>query len=127
VLPYVAAKPIVVRHLIRVLDTSIRVVTKLPSPLNPGPKGLVHVLMAPGSEDQVTARPRIDIHNFAADEATLATLTTATHRGMASLPADEEEPQPVDTVRAIQLPADQYWSDTVLRTVAVYELDVRPA
>jgi hypothetical protein len=125
-LPFVNVKLLVVRHLKSILaPTSVR--TKLPIPLNLAELPLVQVYRAPGGESEHTAIPRIDLHNFAADEDAMWALTARSHAAMAQLARRSVEGQLIDWVNVVQDPADQPWSATVARSVAVYELGLRPA
>ena len=125
-LPFVNVKRIVVAHLKPIVaPASVR--TKLPIPLDGTNLPLVQVFRSPGSENQHTAYPRIDLHIFAASEDAVWTLAEKAHEGMARLSGRVIEGHRFDVVRVIQDPSDLPWSPTVERTISVYEIPVRPA
>lgn len=125
VLPFVNVHRLVVAHLKATLPTAYKVVADLPAPIEPA-LPLVRVLRSPGSEDEVTARPRVDLHCFAAGYDPMWELAGDVHNAMRALGGNVVGAQLIDTVRTIQDPTFLAWSDTVPRTVAVYELQLRP-
>lgn len=101
----------------------VRIVTKLPENLD----GLqvVRVTRSPGTNDQMTSLPRVDIESFAPDRAAMWILAGRVNDAMARLSGDRVAGTQVDTVNTVTDPVSAWWSPTVERAVAVYELNLR--
>jgi hypothetical protein len=130
VLPFVDVERLVARHMNggngqpRALPAPYRAVTDLPDPLEPR-LPLVRLIAGTSTrDDQVTAYPRIDVHCFAATRDAMWTLTAAAHTAMGML--TQVDGQDVDQVVTIQWPYFLAWSPTVPRSVASYEIQLRP-
>ncbi len=111
-----------------------KVVQKLPETLD----RVIRVTRSPGSNDSEAYLPRVDIECFAPDRTAMWILAGRANNALAELCGDLVELQvgtddapetlevQVDEVNTITDPVPGYWSPTVERSVAVYELDVRP-
>ena len=106
---------------------------KLPKDLH----GVIRVTRSPGSNDADTNLPRVDVECFAADRTGMWILAGRANNALAELSGDviaiavnpggdERLEVQVDEVNTVTDPVPGYWSPTVERSVAVYELDVRP-
>ena len=85
----------------------------------------VWVVRRPGASGYVTTTARMEIHCFAPSEDAGWTLAAAVHTGVAALAGNVSLGQLYDKVRSVADPVEQFWSPTVFRTVAVYDLDAR--
>ncbi len=108
-----------------IIAPTLDVRTKLPVPIQPE-LPLVQVLRSPGREDYVTTYPHVDIECFAADEGTLWDIVKITHDGIRDLGGHEVSGQLVDQTLTISDPSQVFWAADVQRSVAVYELQLRP-
>lgn len=113
----------------------VQVVQKLPSDT---PSNLIRVTRSPGSNDQEVALPRVDVECFAPDRASMWILAGRANNAIAELAGGQvveldagPDGSPVmaavqvDDVNTITDPVPGFWSPTVERSVAVYELNVR--
>ena len=130
VLPFVNVEKLVAIHLnggpgvTRALPAPYRAVTDLPDPLEPR-LPLVQLIAGTSTrDDQVSAYPRVDVHCFAATRDAMWALTEAMHAAMGKLTSVNG--QDVDQVRTIIWPYFLRWSPTVPRSVATYEIELRP-
>ncbi len=125
VLPFVDQERLVVRHA-KAFDSTLRVVTDLPTPLESG-LPLIQVIAAAGTADgQVTAYPRVDLYCFAATRSAVWSLTARSVELMRSLAAAEVDGQGIDAVNVMMRPYFLAWSPTVPRTIGTYEIQLRP-
>jgi hypothetical protein len=130
VLPFVNVEKLVVGHFMglygnpRALAAPYRAVTDLPDPLQPR-LPLVQVIAGTSTrDDQVSAYPRVDVHCFAATRDAMWTLTEAMQAAMDTLTSVNG--QDVDQVNTIIWPYFLAWSPTVPRSIATYEIELRP-
>jgi hypothetical protein len=105
------------------------------------PKGTgIRATRSPGENDGVTALPRVDVECFAPDRARMWILAGRANNALAELcgdvvtidvsdPDDADDHTTlevqVDDVNTITDPVPGFWSPTVERSVAIYELDIR--
>jgi hypothetical protein len=101
----------------------VRIVTKLPE--NIDGIEVVRVTRSPGTNDQMRSLPRVDLESFAPSRAAMWILAGRVNDAMARLSGDEVGGTQVDTVNTVTDPVPGWWSPTVERAVAVYELDLR--
>jgi hypothetical protein len=101
----------------------VRVVTKLPEDIEGAE--LVRVTRSPGTNSQMTSLPRVDLESFAPNRAAMWILAGRVNDAMARLSGDRVNGTQVDTVNTVTDPVSAWWSPTVERAVAVYELDLR--
>ncbi len=107
---------------------SHRVGTDKPSPLDSTTLPFIQVIASGGGAvNQVTAGPRVDIEVLATTRGMMWDLTDVVHNAMQALGGNVARGQLVDAVVNLQLPSFVAWSPTVPRSVAVYELQLRPA
>ena len=101
----------------------VRVVTKLPENLDG--LELIRVTRSPGSNSQMQSLPRTDVESFAPSRAAMWQLAGRANDAFARLSGHLVSGTQVDTVNTITDPVAAWWSPTVERAVAVYELDLR--
>ena len=129
VLPFVNVEKLVLGHLnghngIPGALKPYRAVTDLPDPLQPR-LPLVQVIAGTSTrDDQVSVYPRVDVHSFAATRDAMWTLTEAMQAAMGTLKSVNG--QDVDHVRTIIWPYFLAWAPTVPRSIATYEIELRP-
>lgn len=102
-----------------------KVVTALPADLTTS--SYVWVALPPGlGEDGDETYPRVDVHTFAPGGTGAAwPLTGRVHNAMRDLAGEIVLGQLVDQVRTVSSPFRQFYTETVDRTRASYELTLR--
>lgn len=104
------------------MASGVKVGTRVPAQLE-GIK-FIWVQRRPGLDDWVTSTPRLELHAFAPSEDEGWALAGVVHEAMRALDSQTVSGQPVYAVRCSSDPTEQFWSPTVFRTVASYELDL---
>jgi hypothetical protein len=129
-LPFVNIEKLVATHLNggtgvpKALPAPYRAVTDLPDPLEPR-LPLVRLIAGTSTrDDQVSVYPRVDVHCFAATRDAMWTLTEAMVAAMDKLTSVNG--QDVDYVRTVIYPYFLAWSPSVPRSIATYEIELRP-
>lgn len=104
------------------MPAGTKVGTRVPTQLE-GTR-FVWVQRRPGVDDWNVATARLELHGFAPNEDDGWTLAAQIHDAARALDGQTVAGQAVYAVRCASDPTEQFWSPTVFRTVAVYELDL---
>lgn len=132
---FVDVESLVAAWLAQQLGPDVRVVTKLPDDIEG--QELIRVTRSPGSNDAQRSLPRVDIEGFAPNRVRMWQLAGRANDALARLSGDlveypvgeggdmHLERTQVDHVNTVTDPVPGYWSPTVERSVAVYELEPR--
>lgn len=119
----------VVQFITTMYPARITLAGELPEPMtaDEARPGLIQVIQSPGTDDGITIAPLVDLHCFAGDHATMWDTTKDSVNAMRALGQQAGvNGQLIDTVVTRQTPGYLPWSREVPRTVAVYEIHLRP-
>lgn len=103
--------------------TGIRICTELPADID----GIdtIRVTRSPGSNTDMTSFPRIDVEAFSSTRAGMWVLIGRANDAIARIKGQTVNGIQCDCPRTITDPVAAWWSPTVQRAVAVYELELR--
>lgn len=102
---------------------TVRFCTELPADIEG--LELVRVTRSPGSNDETQQRPRVDVEAFAASRARMWVVIGLANDAVAKIKGQQVNGIQVDCPYTITDPVAAWWSPTVYRAVAVYEIPLR--
>lgn len=121
--PFVDIEGLVLDWLLANLPSSVRICAVLPADI----EGLdvIRVTRSPGGNDDTSQRPRVDVEAFSSTRAGMWTLIGLANNAIAQIMGQKVDGVQVDCPVTITDPVAAWWSPTVQRAVAVYEIELR--
>lgn len=101
----------------------LRVVTELPEDIEG--QELIRVTRSPGTNTDMESQPRVDVEGFSPTRAGMWVIIGRANDAIARIKGQSVIGIQVDCPYTITDPISAWWSPTVMRAVAVYQLDLR--
>lgn len=101
----------------------LRIVTELPADIEG--QTLIRVTRSPGANTDMGQQPRIDVEGFAPTRSAMWVVIGRANDAIARIKGQNINGIQVDCPYTITDPIPAWWSPTVQRAVAVYQIDLR--
>jgi hypothetical protein len=120
--PFVDVEDLAVTWLSEQLP-DLRVCTELPADIEG--QELIRITRSPGSNSDMGQEPRVDVEAFSPTRSGMWTVIGRANDAIARIKGQMVNGIQVDCPYTITDPIAAWWSPTVMRAVAVYQIDLR--